>query len=95
MGMKIEIKSDVIDEYHGEKEGRNFVIRNQIGWLHVEGSDGYPEKVKVRLNDDQAPYSPGMYHIGKESYYINRFGALQIGALRLVPVASKPSSKAA
>ncbi len=94
MGMKIEIKSDRVDEYHGQKDGRQFVIRNQTGWLHVDGSQDYPERVKVRIDDGQPPYAPGMYLIADESYYINRFGSLQLGALRLVPLA-KSSPKAA
>lgn len=93
--MKIEIKtSEVITKSGTSKNGRQYSIREQVGYALIPG-EAYPVRVSLPLRDEQPAYQPGMYQVLDESYMVGDFGRLTIGRLQLAPVAASASGKAA
>jgi len=81
--IKIEIKSpDVLTKrVTATKTGRVFEINEQLGYVELEKP--YPLEVRVPLESPDKPYSPGMYLVDPSCVYVNRYGQLQLGRLRL------------
>lgn len=87
----LEIKSAAINERRGTtKGGRAFTIREQHGWVHI-GKD-YPQEISMQLDNDQAPFPPGDYVIDQRSLYVDRFGQLAIGRLKITPVMAEAAA---
>lgn len=88
----LEVKSDQVQERQLKtKAGRDFKVREQHAWVHI-GKD-YPQEIILQLNSDQAPYPPGDYVIDHRSLYVDRYGQLAIGRLKITPVMA-PAEKA-
>ncbi len=89
--MQIEIRSAHVDEFSGQKDNRSFTIRNQLGYISLNGKP-YPVEIKVRLDNDQLPYQPGHYEVEESSFYVNRFQQLTLGSLKLTPSAKQKAA---
>lgn len=65
--MKIEIKSNDVNVKSGtaKRTGRPYTIREQVGYLHVQG-EAYPQRCVLNLEEGQEPYAPGVYETSGE-----------------------------
>jgi hypothetical protein len=86
MHFEIE-KADVQVKTGVSAKGKNYSIREQTGYVQLPGQK-YPQAVKVTLADDQQPYPPGKYQLAPESFFVGRFGDLQVRPV-LQPVAAR------
>jgi len=78
-------KSTAIQEKNvRSKEGKEFLIREQIGWAYI-GKD-YPQEIRVPIEPGKTAYAPGNYDIDPSCIYPDRFGKLHLGRLRLCPM---------
>ncbi len=87
--MKIEIQSaEVITQSglisKGPRQGQPYSIRKQTVWVYLAGSP-YPVRAVINLEDNAAPYQPGDYVLGEQSFYVDKFGGLALGRLQLIP----------
>ncbi len=83
--MKIEIREQKIQNINGtsNKTGKAFSMNKQEGWLHT-ANQPYPIRIEITLDDHATNgFLPGMYELMEESFYVNRFGQLQVGTLKL------------
>tara|TARA_B100001146_G_C16069620_1_gene385845 strand:- start:468 stop:743 length:276 start_codon:yes stop_codon:yes gene_type:complete len=60
-----------------KRTGQPYSIREQNGYMHKKGTP-YPEKIKITLGDNDAPYQPGNYTLHPESFFVDRFGSLAV-----------------
>lgn len=91
--MKIEIKSVDVNVKSGtsKRTGKPYSIREQVGYLHVEG-EAYPVRCVLQLGDEQEGYAPGLYDTASE-LAVGDFGRLSVSrGLRLVPVAARKAA---
>jgi hypothetical protein len=87
--MKIEITSTECRQKSGmSKAQKPFSFRVQTAYAHLHGKP-YPVQIEVTLDDSATPHPVGSYTLGEESYYVNRFGSLELGRLQLVPLVGK------
>lgn len=88
--IKIEIKDATVSTRSGNKNGRDWSMRSQEAWAHTVNRAGnlnpYPEKLSITLEDDQAPYAPGIYQLMPASLYVGDFGSLRLGRPVLAPI---------
>jgi cobalamin biosynthesis Co2+ chelatase CbiK len=87
--LKIEVKSEEINERSGVKAGNAWKIRSQEVYAHIQNRNGsaapYPEKVLINLDNGnanrapQAPYAIGTYYLSDSSVYVGDFSALRLG----------------
>lgn len=96
--IRIEIVSSHVEEKSGNKNGKDWKIREQGAWAHLLGEDGNPQKYPVscsiQLERDALPYQPGFYTLDPRSLYVGDFRRIEVGRVRLVPEAAT-SRKAA
>jgi hypothetical protein len=86
--IQIEIKSTDVDDKRGtSRAGKAFHIREQFGYADL--GKAYPVEVRVPLDPTAPPYPPGSYSIHQDSLYVDRFGRLTLGRLKLVPAGAK------
>ena len=70
--------------------GRPVDLREQAAWFHQPGQP-YPVPLKLTLPKDQPePYAVGKYTLDPSSFYVDRFGALNVSP-RLKPVPPSPA----
>lgn len=97
MAMLVEIRSSEVVRRSGvsARTGKDYTMVEQVGWLFLS-TEPYPQRVKITLEKDEAPYSPGRYAISETSFYVGRFDQLQV-RLRLDrdKRADLPASRAA
>jgi len=80
----IEITSHDIEEKRGtSKQGTPYVIREQLGYVDL--GQTYPVGIRVPLDKTAPPYTPGRYMVDNDSLYVDRYGKLSLGRLRLKP----------
>ena len=87
--LKIEVKTSEINERSGTKNGRDWKIRTQEAYAHIQNRNGspapYPEKILLNLDNGnssrapQQPYAAGVYYLGDSSVYVGDFSALRLG----------------
>jgi hypothetical protein len=87
--LKIEVKSSEINERSGTKNNRDWKIRTQEAYAHIQNRNGsaapYPEKILLNLDNGnanrapQAPYAIGTYYLSDSSVYVGDFSALRLG----------------
>lgn len=65
------------------RTGKPYAIREQVGYVKFSNQP-YPVQIKLTLEDNAAPYAPGKYVLGENSFFVGRFGDLQVRP-RLVP----------
>jgi len=89
--LKITVETLVIDEKRGTsaKTGKPYSIREQEAWCLFHSRDGkvnpHPTRIKITLDDQQAPYALGSYVLDPASLYPDKFGQISVRA-RLSPV---------
>ena len=77
MKLIIEVPESHVAERKGTtKDGRDWQIREQEGYLHVEGKP-FPVEMKLQLDTDQTAYDPGKYEVLASSVRVSRFGQLE------------------
>jgi hypothetical protein len=82
MKLAIEIKSASIDERTiTTKEGKKFEIREQSAWVDL--GKAYPQEIDVALEPGAPAYSVGQYELDPACLYVDRFGKLKLGRIRL------------
>ena len=92
---RVEIKDGAVEEFSGisKKTNQPFTIRKQKGWLHNPAWE-YPKEIDIPLREQRAPYNEGEYQVAASSFYVGRFGDLQI-SLELEPMVSRNVRSAA
>lgn len=85
--MKIEIRDSRDIARQGEKNGRRWQIREQVGYIHLVDKP-YPVEIRFSLDADQPPYPAGEYEISESTFFVGKFQRLEVGRLRLVPLKS-------
>lgn len=84
--LKVEVSSSEVHEKRGisAKSGKQYCIREQEAWMFGYDREGkphpHPQKIRLTLDDDQAPYAPGNYVICPSSVYADRFDQVAIRA---------------
>lgn len=88
--LKIEVKTTDITERKGTKNGRDWQIRNQEAYAHIQNRNGspapYPQRILLPLDNGnssrapQPPYAVGTYYLSDSSLYVGDFSALRLGA---------------
>ena len=83
--MLLEVKSVEVTTRSGNAKatGKPYVINEQIVMVALNGE---LRKVKVALENNAPPYPLGAYQLTDESFFVDRFGALAVGRLKLRPV---------
>jgi len=89
--IRIEVVGTSVDERSGNKNGKNWLIREQEAYAHLLDDQGKPRKYPVAcsipLEKDAAPYQPGFYTLDLRSIYVGDFRRLELGRVKLVPEA--------
>lgn len=89
--IKVQVETIEFDAKSGTsaKTGKPYNIREQEAWAFFIGRDGkpntHPQRIKVTLDDDAAPYECGMYQLDPSSLYADKWGQVSIRA-RLRPL---------
>lgn len=96
--IKIEVNSASFDMKSGTsaRTGKAYSIREQEAWAFLCDRDGkpqpHPQRIKLTLADEQAPYNPGLYQLDPSSIFVGDFSQLNIRArLRPLAAASVPA----
>lgn len=97
--IKVQVESATFEVKSGiaAKTGKPYNIREQEAWAFCYGRDGtpypHPQKIKLTLGDDQAPYPVGAYTLDPASLYVDKFSQLAVRAAlnRAVEVAESAS----
>lgn len=95
--LRVKVETTNVDERSGEKNGRQWRMRNQEAWIYLVGKDGkeapFPTAIKVPLEvarnegePNQPPFVEGEYNLPASAIYVKKFGDLAIStkALKLV-----------
>jgi len=83
--INIEVKSGgVFEKTVRGKDGREYLIREQYGWVDL--GKPYPQEVRISLDRAQDPYSAGEYVMDRSCLYVDRYGKLSLGRLKLLPL---------
>jgi len=79
----VELKSRDVFTKKGvaTKTGKPFEIHEQIGYVELDKP--YPQEVRIPVERLDAPYEPGTYLVDSSCLYVNRYGQLQLGRLKL------------
>ena len=87
--IRIEIVSSSVDERSGNKNGKDWLIREQGAWAHLLDDSGkplkYPVACSIPLEKDARPYGEGFYTLDPRSIYVGDFRRLELGRVKLVP----------
>lgn len=89
---KVEM-SDTVEEHSGEKDGKPWKIRKQIGYLQLPSAK-YPVKFSYQLRRDGAALKAGVYTLLPESIVVDRYGSLAIFPKLAPAVAAAPAARA-
>lgn len=88
MEMKFEIANDEVRAKNKTTQsGEHYISRAQDGYLFVEGQK-YPTPVVIDIPRDGQPYPVGFYTLDEDSFYVNRYGRLDVFP-RLSPIQKK------
>ena len=95
MSIIIEIASTEIKSRSGTstRTGNAYSMREQIAYLHK--GEIYPERIKITLEENQAPYAIGQYDLAPSSFYVDKYDAIAVRpvlAPRLIDSQKQPSS---
>lgn len=67
-------------------------FHEQEAWAYLTDRDGnphpYPQLIRINLDvkGNQPPYPVGVYQIEPSSVYVNKYGGLNFGQIRLRPL---------
>ena len=86
--LPIEIRSTDLQEKRGtSRVGKPYHIREQSGYIDL--GKPYPTEIKISLDQVSAAYPLGTYMLDPGCLYVDHFGRLTMGRLKLLPVANK------
>jgi hypothetical protein len=87
--MRIVVESsDVVEKSGKKKDGSNFSLRIQEGWVYL--GRAHPERIELPLWEEDKPYSVGEYTLDPSSFIVNRYNNLELKrSLKLSPAAGK------
>lgn len=97
MSIKVEISDETVHVKQGisGRTQKQYMIREQEAWGFFFSADGrphpHPMRIRLSLEDDQAPYPKGTYVLSPESFYPDRWGQVSCRA-KLRPVAATPAA---
>ncbi len=78
MQLKFEIASEAVrSKNKTTANGEHYISRAQDAYLFVEGQK-YPTPVVIDIPRDGAPYPQGFYTVSDDSFYVNRYGRLDV-----------------
>ena len=83
-------KVDVREKKGTSRKGQPFTIREQSAW--ADTGKEYPESFTVRLDDGDPPYQPGKYEVTEDCLYINQYGQLAVGRVKLEKVGTRKAA---
>ena len=87
--IRIEVVNTTVDERSGNKNGKNWLIREQAAYAHLLDEFGkpmkYPVACSIPLEKEAQPYQPGFYTLDLRSIYVGDFRRLELGRVKLVP----------
>lgn len=97
--IKIEVKDAtvnprVITPSQGKNAGRQMTFYEQDAYAFTADEQGkprpYPQRIVLNIDMDKGakPYAPGFYTVCPSSLFVDRFNSLQLGRLKLVPLAA-------
>lgn len=110
MALRIEIKSASVGEQFispNASLGKTFTAFTklaQTGFIQgLVDQNGAPEPYPVRISIDlgtkergfRPAYAPGVYEVADASFFVGKYDDLQLGPLRLVPLAAADVRKIA
>lgn len=95
--IKIEIKSLELRQVpftykNGQNAGKPGVMYKQEAWATTFGPDEnpqpYPQRISVDIDveRDQKPWPVGEYALAPSTIYVGKYGDLQLGRVRLIPL---------
>ena len=91
----VEIKNPEVIERRGSKEGREWVMRHQMGYMTAYDDNDkpkpYPIEVKVQLYRDQPSYPVGKYRVPLSCVMPDKYGEVGF-RLRILPVQTVPAA---
>jgi len=104
MAIRIEIKNDnltprQITPKQGPNVGKIMTFHEQEAWVLLPDQQGqprpYPQRIVLNIDADkgQKAYPAGVYTLSDSSFFVNRFGSLELGRPALVGV--NPGARAA
>lgn len=97
--VRLEVDNTHVVERTMTYQGKPLVFREQEAYAFLLAGDGsaarYPTLIKVGLEVGQQPYAKGLYLLSGTSLFVDKYGKLAIGRLRLaaVPVVQGVSVK--
>lgn len=92
--LTFEVKTEEVNEKRGTspRTGKAYVIREQAAYIDI--GKAYPVEVKLGLND-LAPFKPGVYEIGAQCLYVQRFGEVGLDLSKARAVAGAAPARPA
>lgn len=90
--IRIDIESTEVRTKSGisQRTSKPYSIREQTAHYFRQG-EKYPDRITVTLGDGQPPYAVGTYTLHPSSYFVNRYGQLQVQPV-LAPVVKQASA---
>ncbi len=84
LDIPIEVKlAGVIEKaVRGRADGREYLIREQVGYVDL--GKPYPQEVRIPVETGREPYAVGKYVVEPSCLYVDRYGKLSLGRLKLV-----------
>ena len=84
----VEVKSADVELKRGtSKAGKPYEIREQHAYINL--GKAYPVEFRFSLDEGRAAYSPGNYIVDPSCLYVDRYGQLALGRIRLLPGGSQ------
>ena len=78
---RVEVTKDVRTVSRASGKGPR---AEQTAYFH--GGGAYPERISIALWKDDPEFTPGLYEVDPASFYVDKFGSLKLGSLKLIPV---------
>lgn len=92
--IRIEITAEArVRTLTSKRTGEIIQLHEQAGFAHLPGAK-YPVPIVVTVPKGESAKPLGLYALSPESFWVNRYGQLQITP-RLAPVAAAAASPAA
>lgn len=75
----IEIENTKLETRSGvsSRTQKEYTIREQHALLFKDG-ERFPDKIKINIKDGASAYTPGVYALSDSSFYVSRFGGLEV-----------------
>jgi len=89
---KIEIISKVVrtKQVTAKVGGKQYTFHEQEAFAFIPDADGvvgkYPTPLKLSHDEPKEAYGPGFYMVAPSSFYVDGYGTLTLGRVKLVPI---------